>query len=152
MSTAVPDIVVMSMNKIALGILSVEVIGQLNLRSLLVMSQVLFPAILSIRCLDPGVCADPGQVSNAVRTGDVGPFFTNYQVRFFCRIGFRGGGTMICRDNGEWTAKPYCVDLGVNLNIFLIHNRVFREWNMTFTEFSDFGESNKSLKHELWSI
>ena len=31
-------------------------------------------------------------------------------------------------------------------------NGLFPKWNRTFTESSEFGESDKSLKHELGSI
>ena len=37
-------------------------------------------------------------------------------------------------------------------NNWLVSNGVFPKWSRTFTEFSEFRESDKSLKHELGSI
>ena len=52
-------------------------------------------------------CGDPGDVPNAERTGTV--FTQGGTVNYRCPNNcYRGGGTITCNSNGQWSPLPSC--------------------------------------------
>lgn len=51
-------------------------------------------------------CQDPGQVSNARRTGN--NFQVGARVTYECEECYRGGGSITCLSNAQWSARPTC--------------------------------------------
>ena len=54
-------------------------------------------------------CGDPGQVTNAVRTGP-SSFTVGSTATYSCNQDFQlvGNGQITCQTNGAWTARPAC--------------------------------------------
>ena len=59
-------------------------------------------------CAEVVVCDDPGFVRNAGRSGPSGPNHVGTRVRYTCRTGYAGGGTITCQTNAQWTPRPTC--------------------------------------------
>ena len=83
------------------------------------------------------MCADPGDVQNAVRTDSrLPPFTEGTSVTYVCRSGFniQGGtagqfsATIVCQNNGQWTVRPACTAITPITGILSINYIVYCQY------------------------
>ena len=55
-----------------------------------------------------GICAEPGSLPHATRSGDYWPYSTESTITYVCNTCYTGGGKVTCQSNGTWTDKPMC--------------------------------------------
>ena len=55
------------------------------------------------------VCQDPGQIAYARRTGE--NFQVGSRVTYECNECYRGGGSITCLSNVQWSARPSCTSM-----------------------------------------